>query len=253
MKLKSINESTNDLKKWFEANLPDHSAKNKLVNWAFSKNDYTNSSDKHTSGIVRKELLSGLRLVGNPWKEDVDQNELEGLYIADYNKQLMVSLQQNKDVVDYVINSSGAIEHAIRGLSFGYDPKKVHEYSNMQLKRKGWVEYLHENGVKLSSDYGNRGYASSTSGNTGDVVVEPTDLDTVKPILDKLELIRVLRWCPECKKYYHISGDNYTEYQDHPLYDDIKAFDLSECPHKPISTPEKQGISRHWFVFTFKL
>jgi hypothetical protein len=79
--------------------LPDHPAKKKLLNWALSKNKHTNPRDRHTSDIIKNELYEKSRLVGNPWKEDVEESDLKDLYVYDYGEQLIVSLYDNKDVV----------------------------------------------------------------------------------------------------------------------------------------------------------
>lgn len=244
MKLHTICESDSQLEVTLNKILPNHGAKNKLISWAMSKNEFTNPSDVHTSAIIRDELSRSIRLVGNPWKDNVIYSDLKGLYVLDYNKQLMVSLPNNQDVVDYVVNTSGAAIHAVRGLAFGYEPKSVLEFYSDRNSSKMWVNFLHRNGVKVSSDYGNRGYASGIMKKDdkifGLVIIEPSDIKQLRPISKSFKLHKLIRWCPECYNYVHIKGEK----TDGDLIE-------SECQHKPISTPDKPGDERHWYSFEF--
>jgi hypothetical protein len=242
MKLKTIIESSNDLYDYFSKVLPKSPPVNKLLKWALSKHNHTNPGDKHTSELLIKELNTGARLVGNPWKENA-KGDLNGLYVIDYGSQLMVSLPENSDIVDLVINTDSPENHLVRGLAFGYDPIIVKKYYAGRATDHMWKNILKSNGVKLSSDYPSGGYASVVRGNSGTANVEPGDIDTIKPIIDKFPLIQILRFCPECNMSVMIKGDK------NKYHDGI----LQSCPHKPIHEPEKPANKRASYDFEFDI
>ena len=68
---------------------------------------------RHTGEIIRKELETGHRLVGNPWKQDVKESDTVGLHVVDYGNQWMISHPENADVVELVVNSTQPTTHQI--------------------------------------------------------------------------------------------------------------------------------------------
>jgi hypothetical protein len=218
--------------------LPKSPAADKLVRWALSKNQFTDPQERHTSQQVAEELSAGLRLVGNPWKEDVDQNDFTGHHVVDYGKQLMVALPENADVLELVTEIKGPASHIVRGLAFGYNPTAVFQFYQRANDDERWAELLRDLGVKLSSDYPPGGYSSVWRGETGNVIVDPGDIDTIKPLYDEFDLISIVRWCPECQNYINVKN--------------AEGDGADHCPHQPTHTPQNHPNTRHWFDFRFQ-
>lgn len=194
-----------------------------------------------------------MRLVGNPWKEDIDQ-PTDGLYVVDYGKQLMISLPLNSDVADFVASQKGGSisVHVVRGLAFGYNPQDVYDYAMRGKLDVPWRSYLKELGITLSSDV-NNGYASSASETSwlaktrkvpiGSVTIEPNEVSHVNRLLPKLgNLLAITRYCPICNNYILVSG---TTAPGNPH--------LKSCPHPPIDEPEKMGNQRAFFSYEFDI
>ncbi len=253
MRLRMICESGQyDLKEAIYNALPDHAAKSKLIEWAFSKNTYTKYNERHTSAIISKELKAGHRLVGNPWKEDVDEDELQGFEVVDYGNQLMVSLPDNSDVIDYVINADLPETHIVRGLAFGYPPDEVYSFYKTRAIRKVWKEFVIENGATPMTEYG-RGYNPAIGDNSGSVYVYPQDLDTLDGLISKFKVISVKRWCPHCRQYVSLKGPNHERYKDDPNYEKLRDLWSYECEHEPEYYPFKDFEDQHWYAYEFDL
>lgn len=259
MKLRMICESgQHDLKEAIYNALPDHVTKSKLVEWAFSKNTYTKHNERHTSAIISKELKAGHRLVGNPWKEDVDEDELQGFEVVDYGNQLMVSLPDNSDVIDYVINTNLPEMHMVRGLAFGYPPDEVYSFYKTRAIRKVWKAFVKENGVELVTDYNPNGFDAIASelengSHIGSVYVYPQDLDTLNNLISKFKIISIKRWCPHCRQYVSLKGPNHERYQNDPNYEKLRDLWSYECEHEPEYYPFKDFEDQHWYEYSFDL
>lgn len=259
MKLRMIYESKqHDLKEAIYNALPDHAAKSKLVEWAFSKNTYTKYNERHTSAIISKELKAGHRLVGNPWKEDVDEDELKGFEVVDYGKQLMVSLPDNSDVIDYVVNAELPEIHIVRGLAFGYPPDEVYSFYKTKAMRKVWKTFVKENGVSLVTDYNSSGFDPVTGelengSYIGSVYVYPQDLNTLDGLTSKLKVISIQRWCPHCRQYVSLKGPNHERYKNDPNYEKLRNLWPHECIHEPEYYPFQDFEDQHWYAYDFDL
>ena len=255
MRLSLINEDSQSkhLRDEFHRILPNHRSKNKLIDWALSRNIYSNPGELHTSELIRQELEDDIRLVGNPWKDNVKKEDLVDLYILDHNKQLMVSLPDNKDVVDFVVNAKNPENHIVRGLAFGYDPKSVYDYYKTKSGSPNWIELVEKLGVISMTNYGG-GFKPVLRDNIGLVYVYPQDIKTLDPLIDRFELIKVSRYCPKCNAYVVLKGENAPFYKDHPKYEEYRDLWPNECNHKPVyDRSDKNWKNQHFFSFSFRV
>lgn len=249
MKLRNITEIAG-FDSTFSRLLGDSDPVAKLIRWSLSRHNFTDPGELHTSGVIRHELLTGRRLVGNPWKTDCILEDFDGFQIVDYDKQLMVALPENRDVLDLVVTSSGTKTHLIRGLAFGYEPSSVLKFYKAKEPGVIWRKHLKSLGIKTSADYETGGYSSSAKDNGGCVIVEPGDVDQVERNIANLGKLRwVRRWCPDCDRYVVIKGMDFLASRD-PYFDDSYS---TTCTHEPKHTPEATPAShRHWFYYYFE-
>lgn len=225
-----------DLKQYLKSKLPQSSNTNKLLTWAFSKSKFTDPSAQDDAEKIKIELDQGLRLVSNPWSNNINIEDFDGYHIIDYGNQLMISLPENKDIVELITSTEGTASHIVRGLAFGYNPLMVKRYYDSKKIGDNWNDFLRALGIKLHEDYPG-GYASVArirgSNFTGSIIIDPKDINTMSKFWEvasqnNIKLIKAQKYCDECNSYVHLEGVP----PEHHNMNRKEAYLLKdECPH----------------------